>query len=87
MAKRRTPKLIIAQVILDAINGVRLVDRPAIDAKFETKLTDEQWAKVEVEREKILKGVDKKVTKLLADKPAKVKAPAAEVAAAPAAAK
>lgn len=84
MAKRRTPKLIIAQVISEAIGGVRLVDRATIDAKFETKLTDEQWAKVEVEREKILKGVDKKVTKLLADKPAKVKA---AVETAPAAAK
>lgn len=82
MAKRRTPKLIIAQVIAEAIKDVRLVDRAAIDTKFETKLTDEQWAKVEVEREKILKGVDKKVTKLLADKPAKPAAEAAPVAAA-----
>lgn len=78
MAKRRTPKLVIAQEIANAITSVRAIDRASVDAKYGTTFTDEQWAKLEVEREKILKGIDKKVTKLLADKPAKAATPASE---------
>ncbi len=81
MAKRRTPKNIVALILQDALAGVRGVDRAAVEAKFEVKLDDKKWAKFEKARESFLKAVSKKVAKALEEKPAKVAA-AAPVAAA-----
>jgi hypothetical protein len=81
MAKRRTPKNIIALILSEALVGVRAVDRAAVEAKFDVKLDDKKWAKFEKARESFLKGVSKKVAKALEEKPAKVAtAPAAVVA-------
>lgn len=83
MAKRRTPKNIVALLVQDAVTGINAVDRAAVEAKFEVKLDDKKWEKFVKARESFLKGVTKKVTKALEEKPAKVKA--APAAAAPAA--
>ena len=81
MAKRRTPKNIIALMLQDALAGVRAIDQAAVEAKFEVKLDDKKWAKFDKARESFLKGVTKKVAKALEEKPAKVAtAPAAVVA-------
>lgn len=77
MAKRRTPKNLVALLLQEAIAGVTAIDRAAVEVKFDVKLDDKKWAKFEKARESFTKAVSKKVAKALEEKPAKAAAPEA----------
>ena len=73
---RRTPKIIAATLLSEALTAFGAVDRATVEAKFDVKLDDAKFAKFEEARGKLVKQVAAKVAKALTPKPAKA-APAA----------
>ncbi len=71
---RRTPKIIAATLLSEALAAFNAVDRAAVEAKFEVKLDDAKFAKFEDAKAKLVKQISAKVAKALTPKPAKTTA-------------
>jgi hypothetical protein len=79
MAKRRTPKNLVALLLQEAIAGITATERTAVEVKFDVKLDDKKWDKFVKARDSFTKAVSKKVAKALEEKPAKAAPVAAAV--------